>query len=724
MKNNDDKDIHKTALGRYQRIEDKERSQRDEALEDIRFAQTEGGQWDSDAREKRQGRPMYTINRVAGAIDQLNGDQRQNRTSIKIRPVSGGATEDVAKVMEGLIRNIETQSKALNAYDNAFDETANGGYGGWRVVTEFPDDDVFDQDVRIKQVLGATTALWFDPSAQEYDKRDANYAFYTTLMTKEEREDKYPDKSLSEWPTDINSLRLNSNSCNMWNTEDNYLVAEYWVKTPVNKEIVLLSDGRVIDATEDGAALNELAAQGITEVKRRKVKSHKVQMYVMDGGGILEGPKEWAGKFIPLIPMYGRQTYIEGQWFTRGLVRFAKDPARIYNYGTSTAIETTALTPKDPYWYTPAQVSGHEDKYRNFNTQNSPFMPYNPDPIAPGPPARTGAPSVNNALLAQIQQASMDLYHVTGMQPPSIGVNPELKSGKAIIAQEKQGDRGSFVFEDNKNKSVNYTAEILLDLVPRIYDTQRLEQLLAQDGETESVQINETVLDQETGEEVLVNDLSLGKYAVVTETGPAFATQRQESANQIIELISQSPLFEGIAMDLVAKDLPILESKELTKRVRKLYIQQGTVEPTEEEIKELGLDQPQQPDKQQEAITTNIEMQTEELMGKIEERDAKTLQITIDTQNSTIKAYKDLMDAYKVQRETGIPLTSDDRNIILKQQDIIEEAQQNIDEGPNREQAQSMVDEGLIQPQAEDSEGARRLTVEAPSASAGQDIVN
>jgi hypothetical protein len=368
-------------------------------------------------------------------------------------------------------------------------------------------------------------------------------------------------------------------------------------------------------------------------------------------------------------------------------------------------------------------VSGHEDKYRNFNTQNSPFMPYNPDPIAPGPPARTGAPSVNNALLAQIQQASMDLYHVTGMQPPSIGVNPELKSGKAIIAQEKQGDRGSFVFEDNKNKSVNYTAEILLDLIPRIYDAPRLEQVLAQDGETESVQINETVFDQETQQDILVNDLSLGKYAVVTETGPAFSTQREESARQIIDLIGESTFFEGIAMDLVAKDLPILEAKELTKRVRKVYIQQGIVEPTDEEIKDLGLNQPQQPDKQQEAITTNIEMQTEKLMSDIESQDAKTLQTTVDTQNSTIKAYKEYIETLKIKIESNIPLTSDDRNIMLKQQDIIEEAQQNIDEGPNREQAQSMINEGLIQPQAEDSEGARRLTVETPSASVGQDNI-
>ena len=552
------------------------------------------------------------------------------------------------------------------------------------------------------------------------------WGFVTVDMPAEEHKEKFPNSAIIGWSQE----QLNSNSCGNWKNDNTVKVAEYWRKTPIAKEIAKLSDGRVIDLDEDGKALNELAAQGITVLQKRTVKSHKVEMILMDGGGVLGKPQSWAGKHIPLIPVFGRQSFIEGQEYTRGIVRFAKDANRIYNYTTSAAIETAALTPKDPYWITAKQAEGHIPQLKNFNTQNSPFMLYNADPQAPGAPQRSGAPAVQGAFIQQIQQASMDLYHVTGMQPPSIGTNPELKSGKAIQAQERQGDRGSFIFSDNLAKSIEYTAEILVDLLPRIYDTPRQARVLAQDGETEVVEINQTVYDQESRQEIIVNDLSQGKYDVVAETGPAFATQRQESAEQIISLISQSPLFEGIAMDLVAKDLPILESKELTKRVRKLYIQQGTVEPTEDEIKELGLDQPQKPDKQQEAITTNIEMQTEELMSKIEERDAKTLKVTIETQNATIKAYKELMDAYKTQRETGIPFSADDRNIIMKQQDIIEEAQQRIDSGPNREQANDLaqmmqMQQGGQMPSGqpgEGREGKQRLTVEKPSAAAGQDV--
>lgn len=714
--------IHDTALRRFGLIENKERDQRRFAVEDLKFAQTEDGQWDDDAKTARKNRPRYTINRVAGAVDQLVGDQRQTRTDIKVRPVSGGSTEDVAKVMTGLIRNIESNSKAANAYDNGYDESVNGGYGGWRVITEFNDDDAFEQDIKIKQILGATTSLWFGPS-QEYDKRDAQFAFFTVDMDKDEHKEKFKGSAVINWPQE----RFNFSNCRTWFNSDNNTVrvAEYWVKTPVDKQIGLLSDGRVIDIEDEKKVIDELAEQGITIVKQRTAKSHKVEMYLMDGGGILEGPKDWAGKFIPLIPVFGRQSHIEGVDYTRGIVRFAKDPARIYNYTTSAYVETTALSPKDPYWYIPGQEEGHQAKWESFNTRNDPFMPYNQVEGAPGPPTRTGPPAVQLAFAQQIQQASMDLYHVTNMQPPSLGANPELKSGKAIQAQERLGDRGNYIFSDNLEKSIDYTGEILIDLIPRIMDTDRQERILAQDGETELVSVNQVVRDEETKENVIVNDLSLGKYDLVTETGPAFATQRQESSEQIIELIAKSPLFESIAMDLIAKDLPILESKELTKRVRKLMISQGIIEPTDEETKEFGLDQPQPKDPQQEAITTNINMQTEDLIARIEERDAKTEKMLVDTQNSTIEAFKDLMDAFKKQMEAGIPFDIEDHSNRKKQQQIVGDAQQIVDPGPNNEQIADLVDNpdiAVVGPDGEQPDNARRLTVEQPSASIGQDV--
>ena len=696
--------LHALSVKRFTRLEMKERDQRRLAVEDIKFAQAEDGQWDDEAKEKRSGRPRFTINRVAGAIDQLIGDQRQNRTNIKIRPVSGGASESVADTLTGLIRNIEADSKAGNAYDVAFDEMVNGGFGGWRVTTAFNDED-FNQSIKIKPINTATTSLWFDDAAVEYDKRDSKFAYVTLDMPKEEHKERFPNSPMHDWAQE----NFDKSGCQSWFGEDFTRVAEYWVKTPIERNIALLSDGRVIDSDEEKSVIDELAKSGATVVKTRKVKSHKVEMYLMDGSGILEGPMAWAGKHIPLVPVYGRQSFIENRTYTRGIVRFAKDANRIYNYETSAIVEANALTPKDPYWYTPAQAQGHEVKYKNFAVQNSPFMPYNPDSKTGGaPPTRTGAPSVQQASMVILQQASMDLYHVTGMQPPSIGVNPELKSGKAIIAQERQGDRGSFIFTDNLVKSIEYCAEILIDLIPRIYDTAQQVRIMQQDGETESVEINtinEEVTDQQTGKQVLVNDLSIGRYDVVTDTGPAFATQRQESAQQILDLIATSPQFEALAMDLVAKDLPILETKELTRRVRKLMIQNGTIEPTEQEIEDYGLDQEQAPDPQQAAITENVQMQTEKLIADIKEKDAKTAETLIKAQNEAVESYKALLETYKIQIDLGIPLSDADKAILIKQRDLVVEAQQLVDEGPNSEQTADLFNQAIAQEEQADMQG-------------------
>ena len=222
---------HLLALTRFEQVETKEKEQRALAVEDLLFAQSEDGQWDEDAERKRKGRPRYTINRVAGAIDQLIGDQRQNSTNIKIRPVSESASSEVAEVMQGLIRNIESQSKAESAYDNGYDEVVNGGYGGWRVISQYCDDDAFEQELRIKSIKGATTSLWFDPSAQEYDKRDASWAFLTVEMSKEEYEARFPDREASNF--DSPEVR---SKCGSWISDGMVRVAEYWIKTPVTKK--------------------------------------------------------------------------------------------------------------------------------------------------------------------------------------------------------------------------------------------------------------------------------------------------------------------------------------------------------------------------------------------------------------------------------------------------------------------------------------------------------
>ena len=688
-------DILKTALERFEITEQHDKEQRQKSIEDRRFVHAEDGQWDDDAISKRQDRPRYTINKVAGAIDQVTGDQRQTRVDIKVRPVSGGADEKTADIFNGLIRNIEGQSDAAAAYDNAFDEMVAGGYGGWRILTEYNDDDTFEQDVRIAPIMSADSSLFFDPAATKYDKQDANYAFVVSTMAVEEFKRRWPEATITEW----SQVQHNKSNCEGWYSEGMIRVAEYWVKEPVKLKLGLLSDGRVINLEEEQEVLDELAATGVKVVKTRTADSHKVVSYKMSGGEILEGPKPWAGKHIPLVPVYGRMTIIDGKPYIRGMVRFAKDPSRIYNYATSASIEAAALTPKDPIWITATQAKGHETQLKNFNTRNSPFMLYNTDPTAPGAPQRTGAPAVQAALIQQIQQAGMDIHATTGMEPPSLGNSPELKSGKAILAQQAMGDRGTYIFSDNLAKSIQHTGAILADLIPKIYDTERMVRVLNIDGSSEDAQINvaaldalgQPVVDQQTGKTVMVNDLSLGKYDVVIESGPSYHTQRQESAQQLIDLAQSSPVFEQVAIDLIAKNLNVLENDELTKRIRRVMIKNGTVEPTEEEIEEMGLNQPQQPSASEQALLDSVESQIVLNTSTAINKDADTEKKRAEAAQTDAKTLKILVETILEKIEKGIPITPLERSILVKQGDIVREGQQQVMDGPNSEELADIV---------------------------------
>jgi len=673
----EDQQIHAEAISRFEQVEDKK--QRKEAINDMRFTHVAGAQWDDGAIAKRKNRPRFTVNRVAGAVSQIVGDQRQNRTSIKVRPVSSGADEKTAKIFNGLIRNIESLSKATNSYDAAFDEAVTGGYGGWRVLTEFNDDDIFEQDIKIQPINSAASSLYFG-DAKEYDKRDASYAFVITSMPLHEFKAKWPNHSA----TSFTQTNLDNTTCNDWFQGDFVRIAEYWKKTPVKKQIALLSDGRVIDSDEEKKVMDELAEQGVTVLKTREVKSHKVVMYIMNGNEILEPKKEWAGKYIPLIPVFGKVHHIEGRTYVKGMIRDAKDSQKIHNYEISQMVETNSLTPKDPYWYTPAMAAGHEAKWATFNTKNSPFMPYNHDSKMAGPPTRTGAPSLQQSALAMTELSIQGIHATTGLEPASLGNIPELKSGKAIQAQQAMGDRGAFIYSDNLQKSIQYTGEILVDLIPRIYDTARTVRVLNVDGSSELVEINQkdednrinqSIIDKQTGEKVIVNDLTMGKYDVVTDSGPSFLTKRMESADQLIQLMTGQPQIAPLIMDLVVGNLDINNSDEVTKRVRAQMIQAGTIQPTEDEIEELGLNNETPPDPTQVAMLENIQMATQKLMADIENTEADTVSKQVKAQQEAAKTVDIMAQTLMDKLKAGLIVTNDEIQLILAQRDILADSQ-------------------------------------------------
>jgi len=692
---NDLETVHKESLDAFALSEEAEKDQREKGVEDMLFVDSEEGQWDDNAKTARAGRPMYTIDLTSEALNQMIGEQRQSRTRIKISPNGGGADKDTANIYDGIIRKIEQQAES--AYDNSFKEKLKGGYGGWRYLTQFTEENPFNQEIVPSPINSAVTSLYFDVDAKEYDKSDSKRAWLITDMSHAAFKVEFPDANL----TDFNSPELRRGNCANWFSKDSIRVAESWEKKGVVKNIALMSDGRVIDIDEAAELMDELKKEGIEIIKQRSVKTHKVVMYKMNGAEILSGPHAWDGKYIPLVPDYGEISHVGNKTFVRGKVRKAKDAARIYNYTTSAKIESTALAGKDPLLVTDVMIAGNEDDYETLGSSNKPVIKFKADPdVQGGVPFRLGAPQMQTALIEQTQQAANDVHSTLGIHNPALGNAPQLLSEKAVLDQAEKGDRGSFEYGDNHQKSKLYGAKILLDLIPKIYDTPQIIQILNADGSLESHEINmesvdkfgEQIKDEQTGKVITINDLSLGTYTATAETGPTYKTMRAEAVTQLTDLAAAYPVFGDLSMDLIAKNMNIQEADEIHSRIRKYMIGQGSVEPTDDEIKELGLNQPQPPSQGEQALIDNTNMQTEDLKANIENKDADTQKKLVETQETAIDAYNTLLLSYQKQVDLGIPLSQQQKNLLITQGDIVASAQDITQEGqPNSEQATDIV---------------------------------
>lgn len=573
------------AKKRFELAWEAERDQREEAFDDLQFCHVEEAQWDDYTRTLRKNRPQYSINRLKVVVNQLVGDMRQSQISSKVRPVAGEATTEMANMLNGLIRNIENDSGFDFIKTVAYKEAATGGFGAWQIVTEWNDEDSFDQSIKYKPIHSATTSVYFDPASRDECHRDAMFCFVTDEISKDEFKNLYGDE------VPVSSLSTEDHdSVKILQDRDTIKVADYWVKEPYTKTVGYFSDGTVKEIDADlKARLDELAEMGITVVRERKVRSHKVVHYKMSGDRFIDGPNEWAGKHIPIVPLYGYDIWIEGQHYYHGVVRFAKDAQRIYNYTTSAKIEAAARAPQDPWMVTPRMIKGFEQQWQNFPNSNDFALPVNPDPMVPGGlPTRLGAPAMNNALIEQTHQADQDIQATTGKFSQTLGDNPRNQSGKALGIQREQGDLGTYEMSDNLARSVRYSTEILLDLIPKIYGQARVERILHEDGESEMVAFNQPVLDEETGEIVLIeNDITLGKYDVVADIGPSYKSKRTEAADTIAYVMQTSPDMAPYLLDLLAKNMDFPLAPELEKRMRKRMLGEGIIEPNEQEAKAM-----------------------------------------------------------------------------------------------------------------------------------------
>lgn len=630
-------DILKEALEAFKIAEEAEMENRAEALEDIRFARM-GEQWPEAVKRQREleGRPCLTINKLAPVIRQVVNDARQNRPSMKVHPADSRADPETAEVIGGMIRNIEQSSDADVAYDTAIEAAVAGGFGYWRVNLDYAlgaisEEDIgqvgtaaFEQDICIRRVANPFT-VYGDPYSQQADSSDWNTAFVTEALTADQFKAKYKgaektDFTGKEWT-----------ACGApWKNGDSVQIAEFWKREEVVKNALAvdlgMGGGDLVVMFEDEFEKNRemiLQAGGQVVGRPRPVRCYKVKQNILSGAEVLE-TNDWAGSYIPIVPVYGDEVNVEGKRYFRSLIRDAKDAARMFNYWRTTATEVVALAPRAPFIGRKGSFNSDANKWATANTASHAYIEFDGAEM----PQRQPFAGVPAGMIQEAMNASDDIKSITGIYDASLGARSNETSGKAIMARQREGDVSTFHFIDNLTRAIRHTGRIMIDLIPKVYSTERIIRVLGEDGKPEAIKINSDQQEMDgmddQKEALRIHDVRTGRYDLTVSAGPSFTSKREEAATQMIELIRSYPDAAPIIGDLLAKNLDWPGADEIAKRLEKML-------PPQARDEEGGIDPEVQAQMQQ------MSQALQEMGQRLQEAEGKR---DLEAQKIAIEGYK------------------------------------------------------------------------------------
>ena len=522
---------------------------RQEGLEDLKFVN--GDQWPVELQNSRnlESRPVLTINKLDGYCRQVTNQQRQQRPRIKVHATNNEADVKTAQVIEGMCRHIEVNSNADNAYDTAFDHAVRMGWGFWRVTTNYVKEDSFDQEIYIDAIPNPFT-VYFDPNSERVDGSDAERCLITTMMSKEKFRKLYPENDDGTSFTQ----RGTGDTQSEWITKEDIRLAEYFYVHRESATLYQLSNGTSTFA-EGKDFRARLEAAGIQIVGERKSFKRTIKWKKLTAMEVIE-ERDWPGQYIPVVPVYGRHVVIGDKRHKFGMVRHAKDAQRMYNFWQTTITESVALAPKAKWIMAEGQDEGHESEWASANVKSFPLLRYKQTDIdgQPAPPPQRLQPEPPpSGVMAAAAGINTDIATLMGIYDPSQQL-PGNISGKALNGQQQQVDLTNFDFYDNLTKSIAQTGKIILDLIPHIYDSQRVMRIIGDDGKPDLVEINKASQDAE-GVFKVMHDMTVGQYDVVMDTGPGFNSKRQAAVEAMMPLVNGNPELFKVAGDLVFRNM-------------------------------------------------------------------------------------------------------------------------------------------------------------------------
>jgi len=574
-------DIFLEACQRLKLAEENEGDNRTRALEATAFRN--GQQWPDDVYNQRanvEKRPTLTINHTNTYCTRLENKLRQQRPRIKCHPTGGGARVETAQAITGLVRHIEYLSNASVAYDMGAAATINGGWGYWRIISDYIAPDSFDQELLIRPIFNTFTC-YDDPMALMPAGEDRKWFLISEEMSRSEYKRRYPRAENVEWspaaPGDQNSTR--------WETKFKVRLAEYFRIHEVGDTLVLMTDGRgwfksqlpseetMLASGFQPATQPRLNPEAEPEWITRPTTRKQLQWFRLNGRKVVDR-KDLPGKYVPVIRCQGNMTVLNGQVYRSGMVDDLMDPARMFNYWRSSETERYALAPKAPWVMAEGQDDGHPE-WDDANTRSYSRLVYKPVTDGVGnalpPPIRQPATPIEQGFAQAAQSAQMDLMSVAGMPQENPETQARVIGGNKYL-QRRQGieDLTHYQFYDNQTYSIMMTGIILLDLIPHYYDARRMQRIIGDDDKPQMVEINVPADDPAANPIFNIkSNLEVGRYDVVMDTGPGYATKREEGTEAVIGLLA-TPLGEPIVKtgaDIVVRNMDFAGADELADRL-------------------------------------------------------------------------------------------------------------------------------------------------------------
>lgn len=647
---------HAEVMKRWEAAWLRERDNIDLAYEDLRFYA--GEQWPEELRQQREydSRPVLTFNRMGQFVRQITGDIRQMRPAIKVVAADDGADEKIAEIRGGMIRHIENRSDAEKAiYPLAADSQVQCGIGHWEVFSEYADDSTFEQELGLRLIDDQVAVLW-DPDAKHPTRKDAIYCFSQVDLTRDAYKATYPDYAVSDIGTP-------QGYTGEWYKDDRIRIARYWYKVKTTRRLMAMPNSGYEDL--EGASQEDIFRMQMEGGQIVERNGHKIRWVMMNGTEFLGESQDWPGRYIPIVPVIGEEVRIGARIYRHGVVRFAADAQRAYNYARSTQTEFVGLQPKAPYLGTEENFKDYENEWSTANVKNWPFLRYKPDPRNGGAsPARSQPPVGSSGLTECVIMAEQDMQAVIGIYNAQIGARSNETSGIAISRREKQGDTGTYVYMTNFSTSIVHTARILNDLIPHFYDTPRTVRIVEVDGNERREKINTPQGVSIDGIPIdVLNDVTTGAYDVVMEMGPSYATKREEARDGMTAFVQAFPPAGPLIADLVAKAQDWPNADEVADRLFHVLPPSLQAEIAEKSGDPSKMPKPAPPDPMQQAQAEAVmakagaeKARAQSEVGKAEfEMQNNALKLR-QQELANVKAEFDVLDAQMKLAANGMPL--------------------------------------------------------------------